>query len=60
MLNEMLLTAIAADRAADLRHDAANARRARQVPAGISRRVPRPRRPHSRPSGQARTATRAI
>ena len=59
-MNDMLLAAVAAEHAADLRHSAAAARRAKQVPAGITRRVPRPHRPHSTATGQARTATRTI
>jgi hypothetical protein len=59
MLNETLMAAIAAEREADLRHEAARQRRAQRAPAGIHRRVPLQRRPHAGPA-KAQPSTRAI
>jgi hypothetical protein len=63
MFNETLMATLAAQRTADDRRDAARQRRARrQVPAGITRRVPVQRQLHGGPAGPAKApaATRAI
>ena len=59
-MNDTLMAAVAAERAADFRRDAAKQRRARQspaqrapaqrAPAGITRRAPLQRRPHAAPA----------
>lgn len=61
MFSNTLIAAVAEERLADYRHDAARRRLARrQVPAGITRRVPR--KPHGAPArpGRPSTTTRAI
>jgi hypothetical protein len=62
MLNGTLMAAIAAERVADFERDAAKQRRARQVPAGITRRGQLQRRLHAGPAkpAQAHAATHTM